>query len=88
MVSVLVCEVTGCQLVSVSHIKNLTALTFPPVVPDWVMKDHDRSSHVCATGHIKDPVPLVEKSRVSCPGGGCPPSFIHHWTEDLNMFSP
>ena len=28
-------------------------------------------------GHIKDPVPLVKKSRASCPGGRFPPSFIH-----------
>ena len=27
------------------------------------------SFHVCATGHIKDPVPLIEKSRESCPSG-------------------
>ena len=32
--------------------------------------------HVSVTGHIKDPVPLVEKSRASCPGGRFPPSFI------------
>ena len=35
------------------------------------------SSRVCATGHLKDPVPFVEKSRASCPGGRFPPSFIH-----------
>ena len=35
------------------------------------------SSRVCATGHIQDPVPLVEKSRASCPGGRFPPSFFH-----------
>ena len=32
---------------------------------------------VYATGHIKDPVPLVEKSRGLSPGGRFPPSFIH-----------
>ena len=32
---------------------------------------------VSATGHIKDPVPFIKKSRVSCPGGRFPPSFIH-----------
>ena len=31
---------------------------------------------VCASGHIKDPVPLIEKSSASCPGGRFPPSFI------------
>ena len=35
------------------------------------------SSHVCATGHIQDPVPLIEKSRASCSCGRFPPSFIH-----------
>ena len=34
-------------------------------------------SRVCATGHIKDPMPLMEKSSVSCPCGRFPPSFIH-----------
>ena len=32
---------------------------------------------VCATRHIKDPVPLIEKSRAVCPGGRFPPSYIH-----------
>ena len=32
---------------------------------------------VCVTGHIKDPVPFVEKSKALCPGGRFPPSFIH-----------
>ena len=35
------------------------------------------SSSLCATGHIKDPVPPIEKRRASCPGGRFPPSFIH-----------
>ena len=35
------------------------------------------SSRVCVTGPIKDPVPLIEKSRGMCPGGGVSPSFIH-----------
>ena len=26
---------------------------------------------------VKEPVPIIEKSRTSCPGGRCPPSFIH-----------
>ena len=34
------------------------------------------SSHVYATGHIKDPMPLVEKSMASCPSGRFPVSFI------------
>ena len=28
-----------------------------------------KSGLVCATGHIKDPVPLTEKVRASCSGG-------------------
>ena len=34
-----------------------------------IIKSLGMSSRVCATGHIKDPVPLVEKSRALCPGG-------------------
>ena len=34
------------------------------------------SSRVYATRHIKDPLPLVEKSRALCPGGRVPSSFI------------
>ena len=45
------------------------------------------SSRVYATGHIKDPAPLVENSGASCPGGRLPPKFINqvsyhdNWTE-------
>ena len=49
----------------------------PQVVYDWVNKDLGMSNPVCATGHIKDPVPFIEKSRPLCPGGRFPPSFIH-----------
>ena len=41
------------------------------------------SGHVCATGHIKDPVSLVEKSRASsCPVGRFPlkPPLTHYLT--------
>ena len=34
-------------------------------------------SLVYVTGHIKDPVPLIEKRRGLSPGGRFPPSFIH-----------
>ena len=34
-------------------------------------------NRVCATGHIKDPVSLIEKRRGLSPGGRFPPSFIH-----------
>ena len=36
------------------------------------------SSRVYVTRHIRDPVPLIEKSRASCPSGRFPLSFIHH----------
>ena len=47
------------------------------MVHDWVIKGLGKSSRVCVTGHIKDPVSLIEKSRAMCPGGRLPPSFIH-----------
>ena len=50
---------------------------FPPVLRDWVIKGLGMYSRVYATGHIKDPVPLIEKRRGLSPGGRFPPSFIH-----------
>ena len=47
-------------------------LTFRPVVQGVGM-----SIRGCATGHIKDPLPLVKKSRASCTGARFPPSFIY-----------
>ena len=58
-------------------IKGLGRPYVQPCVCDWVMQGLGMSSRVCVTGHIKDPVPLIEKSRTSCPGGRFPPSFIH-----------
>ena len=49
---------------------------FPPVLRDWEIKGLGMSS-LYATGHIKDPVPLIEKRRGLSPGGRFPPSFIH-----------
>ena len=54
-----------------------STLTSPSVVIDWVNKVLGMSSLFYATGHIKDPMPLIEKSRSSCPGGMFPPHFIH-----------
>ena len=48
-----------------------------PVVCGWVNKDLGVSSRVCVTCHIKDAVPLIERSRAWCPSGRFPPSFIH-----------
>ena len=39
--------------------------------------DFPQSSHVCVTMHIQNPLLLIKKSRVLCPGGRFPPSFIH-----------
>ena len=55
----------------------LEDLDFPTVVHDWVIKGLGMPSRVCVTGHIKDPVPFIEKSRASCPSGRFPPRFIH-----------
>ena len=40
-----------------------------PCLCDWVIKGLGMSSCVGRTGHMKDFVPLIEKSRASCPGG-------------------
>ena len=64
-----------------------------PVVHDWVNKG-GMSCRVSATGHIKDPMPLIKKRRGLCPR--FPPSFIRQYLiiiTGLNklyncMFSP
>ena len=56
---------------------ELNISAFPPVLHDWVIKGLGMSSLVYATGHIKDPVPLIGKRRGLSPGGRFPPSFIH-----------
>ena len=46
--------------------------------PQWSMTGESKALECpVATGHIKDSVPLVERSRALCPGGRFPPSFIH-----------
>ena len=57
---------------------ELNISAFPPVLRDWVIKGLGMSSLIYATGHIKDPVPLIAKRRGLSPGGRFPPSFIHH----------
>ena len=52
-----------------SHQGPFRSLTFPPVLRDWVIKGLGMSSLIYATGHIKDPVPLIEKRRGLSPGG-------------------
>ena len=56
---------------------ELDISAFPPVLRDWVIKGLGMYSRVYATGHIKDPVPLIKKRRGLSPGGRFPPSFIH-----------
>ena len=60
-----------------SVLAGLNISVFPPVLRDWVIKGLSMYSRVYATGHIKDPVPLIEKRRGLSPGGRFPPSFIH-----------
>ena len=55
---------------------ELTISAFPQVLRDWVIKGLGMSSFY-TTGHIKEPVPLIEKRRGLSPGGRFPPSFIH-----------
>ena len=47
-----------------------------PTPLDWVNKGFAICQTV-SSGHIKDPVPLIDKSRALFPGGRVPPSFIH-----------
>ena len=68
------CGLTGWPFESAL---SWSTLTFPPVVHDLVNKGLGMSIRVSATGHIKDPMPLIEKNRASCPSGRFPPSFIH-----------
>ena len=56
---------------------ELNISAFPPVLGDWVINGLGMPSLVYATGHIKDPVPLIAKRRGLSPGGRFPPSFIH-----------
>ena len=48
---------------------------FSPVLRGWVFKGLGMYSRVYATGHIKDPVPLIEKRRGLSPGGRFPPRW-------------
>ena len=79
-------RVIACTMLSVqshgtlSTIINLSLTTLPEhraVVHDCLIKGFGMSSRVYATGHVKDPVPPIVKSRASCPSGRFPPSFIH-----------
>ena len=56
---------------------ELNISAFPPVLRDWVNKGLGMSSLVYATGHIKDPVPLIAKRRELSRSGRFTPMFIH-----------
>ena len=60
-----------------SHSNTVSISSNEGYITCLVIKGFGMSSLVYATGHIKDPVPLVEKSRGLSPGGRFPPSFIH-----------
>ena len=51
--------------------------SFPPSAPRLGIKGLGMSSLVYATGHIKDPVSFIDKSRGLSPGARFPPCFIH-----------
>ena len=73
----LVVHLNVSRLLSVRVLAGLNISAFPPVLRDSVIKGLGMYSRVYATGHIKDPVPLIEKRRGVSPGGRFPPSFIH-----------
>ena len=56
---------------------ELNISAFSTVLRDWEIKGLGMSSLVYATGHIKDPVPLITKRRGLSPGGRFPPNFLH-----------
>ena len=64
-------------MLSVRVLAGLNISVSTLVLRGWVIKGLGMSSLVYATGHIKDPVPLIEKRRGLSPGGRFPPSFIH-----------
>ena len=56
-------------MLSVRVLAGLNISVFPPVLRDWVIKGLGMYSRVYATGHIKDPMPLIEKRRGLSPSG-------------------
>ena len=77
VVQLVVCSTPDRCVVGSSPTRRTEYFGFPPVLRDWVIKSLGMSSLVYATGHIKDPVPLIEKRRGLSPGGRFPPSVIH-----------
>ena len=65
------------QLVARSMGAKMSVRILAGLLRDWVIKGLGMYSRVNATGHIKDPVQLIEKRRGLSPSGRFPPSFIH-----------
>ena len=63
-------------MLSVQVLAGLNISVFPQCSAT-VIKGLGMYSRVYATGHMKDPVPLIEKRRGLSPSGRFPPSFIH-----------
>ena len=73
----LVARSTVSQCVVGSSPRGAEHFGFPPVLRYWVIKGLGMYRRVYATGHIKDPMPLIAKRRGLSPGCRFPPSFIH-----------
>ena len=74
----LVARLTVSRCVVSSSSRGAEHFGFPPSAPrlgnqrPWYVQPR-----LYATGHIKDPVPLIEKRRGLSPGGRFPPNIIH-----------
>ena len=77
MAQLVECSTPDRCVVGSSPTRGTEHFGFPPVLCDWVIKGLGMSSLVYVTGHIIDPVPLIDKRRGLSPGGQFPPSFIH-----------
>ena len=61
----------------VTNYNGISCWEVQVVVHDCLTNGLRMSTRVSVTRHIQDPVPLIKKSRESCPGGRFPPSFIY-----------
>ena len=57
----------------------LNYFLFQPVLHDWCNKGCGMCYPVCGMVHIKDPLPLIEKSS-SCSGGSGFPLSLSEWS--------
>ena len=67
-------EHNGASCDSARNNRSTEHFGFPPSAPRL---GRPNIIAIDATGHIKDPVPLIAKRRGLSPGGRFPPSFIH-----------